>query len=64
MQTSLINYLRFNHPEFKFIVPYTTRRIFDKSEEEGIDYKKADESMFADKNIEWLFVEEREEWMI
>lgn len=63
-KSSLINYLRFNHPEFRFIVPYTTRKVFEKTEQENVDFKKADDQMFADRNLDWFFVEEREEWMV
>ena len=59
-KTSLINYLRYNHPEFKYVVPYTNRTAFDKSEIEGTDFIKATTDMFQDASINWFLLEELE----
>lgn len=52
--------MRFNHPEFSFVKPYTTKQIFDKSEIENLDYIKADPCMFTTEDHNWFLKEEYE----
>lgn len=61
-KTSLINHLCFksSHQSFRFATPYTTRAVFDKTEEENRDYIKAPEAMFTSERHEWYLREEFE----
>lgn len=52
--------MRFHYKDFKLAKPYTTRVVFDRNEEEGIDYIKASADMFKKEVHEWFLLEEFE----
>jgi hypothetical protein len=56
-QTTLINYLKHNHPEFKHVLPYTTEPREWKDEIVDVDYKLAGEGMFTTEEHDWFILQ-------
>ena len=65
-KTTLIHHLKYTHPEFTHILPYTTRLVFPKYQVEGTDYKSVAAAFFEDRaggaddstlGKRWLFLE-------
>lgn len=63
-KSTLINHLRFQHPDlFEKVLPYTNRTEFLDDEALNTDYKRIDQIEFNDllDNDELLFVEQIDE---
>jgi hypothetical protein len=42
------------------MLPYTTRQVFEKEEQDGVDYKSVGVKMFLEEQRDWFVREELE----